>query len=88
MSSELQPTETPRLRECGTQYVLLCGTLMLVLRMQILVYSLRVTHCSALNDRLEAATNHALAVEWHGVSLGLHAGIGHDLVPSRLAPLL
>src|SRR5262249_27708011 len=51
---------------------------------QILVYSLRVPHFSALNDRLETAKDHALAVKWHGVPLGLHAGIGHHLVPSRL----
>ena len=46
---------------------------------------MRVSRFSALNDRLEAAINHAFAVEWHGVPLGLHAGIGHHLVPSRLA---
>ena len=55
---------------------------------QILVYSLRASNFSALNDRLEAAIDHALAVEWHGVHLGLHAGIGHQLVPRRLARLL
>jgi hypothetical protein len=55
---------------------------------QILAYALRVSHFSALNDRFEAAIDHALAVEWHGIPLGLHAGIRHHLVPSRLAHLL
>jgi hypothetical protein len=31
----------------------------------ILVYSLRASNFSAINDRLEAAIDHALAVEWH-----------------------
>jgi hypothetical protein len=29
----------------------------------------RVCHFSALNDRLEAAIDHAFAVEWHGIRL-------------------
>jgi hypothetical protein len=48
----------------------------------------RVSHFSALNDRLEAAIDHAFAVEWHGIRLRLHAGIGHHLVPGRFARLL
>jgi hypothetical protein len=34
---------------------------------QILVYSLSLSHFSALNHRLEAAIDHAFAVEWHGI---------------------
>ena len=48
----------------------------------------RVSHFSALNDWLEAAIDHAFAVEWHGIRLRLHAGVGHHLVPGRFARLL
>src|SRR6478672_1675132 len=41
-----------------------------------------------LDERREAAPEHALAVERHRLGPGLHFGIGHDFLPARIAGLL
>src|SRR5690606_11287327 len=41
-----------------------------------------------VDDRLEAAVDHALAVEWHGSGVGLHARVSHHLLPALDTSLL
>src|ERR671912_2755661 len=43
---------------------------------------------SSIQDRRKAAVDHALAVERHWVLAGLHALVGHHLLPALVARLL
>ena len=47
-----------------------------------------VPHCSGVDDRREAAIDHALAVERHVGVVRLHPPVLHDLRPGRVARLL
>src|SRR5436305_1455825 len=41
-----------------------------------------------VQQRLEAAPEHPLAVERHGLRAGLHVGVGHQLLPRFVAHVL